>query len=73
MPGVTGPPRVIEAVKLDGAVCASPIVGPTVPHALDPATWQVPVAETSRFATPAVYGGLVLVPTLAGVTYVRAS
>jgi outer membrane protein assembly factor BamB len=46
-------------------------------HALDPATGQaleqVPASETSRFATPAVYRGLVLVPTLAGVTYVRAS
>jgi hypothetical protein len=48
-----------------------------VPHALDPATGQalgqVPVGETSRFATLAVYGGPVPVPTLAGVTYVRAS
>jgi hypothetical protein len=34
---------------------------------------QVPVGQTSRFATPAIYGNLVLVPTLAGVTYVQAS
>jgi outer membrane protein assembly factor BamB len=46
-------------------------------HALDPATGktlqQVPVGETSRFATPAIYRGLVLVPTLAGVVFVQAS
>jgi outer membrane protein assembly factor BamB len=70
-----------------GQIDGSPVVGGGrvwaldqvggVLHALDPATGQalrqVPVGETSRFATPAVYGGLVLVPTLAGVTYVRAS
>jgi outer membrane protein assembly factor BamB len=46
-------------------------------HALDPATGhtleQVSVGETSRFATPAIYGNLVLVPTLTGVAYVRGS
>jgi outer membrane protein assembly factor BamB len=46
-------------------------------HALDPATGQtlgqVEVGETSRFATPAIYGSLVIVPTLAGVTYVSTS
>jgi outer membrane protein assembly factor BamB len=45
-------------------------------YALDPATGrpreQVPVGGTSRFATPALYGDLVLVPTLSGVTIVRA-
>jgi sugar lactone lactonase YvrE len=70
-----------------GQIDGSPVVGGGrvwaldqiggVLHALDPATGQalgqVPVGETSCFATPAVYGGLVLVPTLAGVTYVRAS
>jgi streptogramin lyase len=69
-----------------GQIDGSPVVGGRVwalgqvggvLHALDPATGQalgqVPVGETSRFATPAVYGGLVLVPTLAGGTYVRAS
>jgi outer membrane protein assembly factor BamB len=44
-------------------------------HALDPATGksleQVSVGETSRFATPAIYGSLALVPTLAGVVFVR--
>lgn len=43
--------------------------------ALDPATGrsreQVGVGATSRFATPALYGRFVLVPTLAGVTIVR--
>ncbi|MGH3272079.1 MAG: PQQ-binding-like beta-propeller repeat protein [Trebonia sp.] len=46
-------------------------------HALDPATGQtlqqVSVGETSRFATPAIYGSLVLVPTLTGMAYVRTS
>jgi len=46
-------------------------------HALDPATGQtleqVSVGETSRFAAPAIYGNLVLVPTLAGVAYVQVS
>jgi hypothetical protein len=31
----------------------------------------VSVGETSRFATPAIYGSLVLVPTLTGVVYVQ--
>ena len=51
--------------------------GGGVLHALDPATGQtleqVPVGETSRFATPAIYGSLVLVPTLTGMAYVRTS
>jgi hypothetical protein len=46
-------------------------------HALDPATGhtleQVKVGETSRFATPAIDGSLVLVPTTAGVAYVSVS
>lgn len=46
-------------------------------HALSPATGktleQVRVGVTSRFATPAIYGSLVLVPTLAGVTFVQTS
>ena len=69
------------------AVAGSPVVGGGrvwaldqnggVLHALDPATGksleQVAVGQTSRFATPAIYGNLVLVPTLAGVAYVQAS
>jgi hypothetical protein len=46
-------------------------------HALDPETGQtmeqVSVGATSRFATPAICGNLVLVPTLTGVVFVRAS
>jgi outer membrane protein assembly factor BamB len=46
-------------------------------HALDPATGRtlghVSVGATSRFATPAIYGSLVLVPTLTGVVFVQAS
>jgi len=43
-------------------------------HALDPASGrsaaQIVVGETSRFATPALHGNHVLVPTLAGLTIV---
>jgi outer membrane protein assembly factor BamB len=46
-------------------------------HALDPATGQsqtqVAVGEANRFATPALYGADVIVPTLAGVVVARAS
>jgi len=46
-------------------------------HALDPATGrtreQVAVGATSRFATPAISGRDVLVPTLAGLAVVRNS
>jgi hypothetical protein len=46
-------------------------------HALDPATGhtleQVKVGETSRFATPAIDGSLVLVPATADAAYVSAS
>ncbi|MEP7019379.1 MAG: PQQ-binding-like beta-propeller repeat protein [Pseudonocardiales bacterium] len=46
-------------------------------HALDPRTGrslgQVRVGETSRFATPALYGNQVLVPTLAGLAVVTSS
>jgi sugar lactone lactonase YvrE len=45
-------------------------------HALDPATGksrgEVKVGETSRFATPALSGSTVIVPTLAGIAVVRA-
>jgi hypothetical protein len=33
----------------------------------------VRVGVTSRFATPAIYGNLMLVPTLTGVVFVRTS
>lgn len=68
-------------------VAGSPVIGggrvwaldqaAGVLHALDPATGrtleQVTVGATSRFATPAIYGSTVLVPTLTGVAYVRSS
>ena len=68
-----------------GQIAGSPVIGGGrvwaldqfggVLHALDPATGQtreqVSVGETSRFATPAIYGRLVLVPTLTGVTFVQ--
>jgi hypothetical protein len=45
-------------------------------HALDPATGksvgQVTVGETSRFATPALSGSNVIVPTLTGIVVFRA-
>ena len=70
-----------------GPVAGSPVIGggrvwaldqnAGVLHALDPATGktleQVSVGETSRFATPAIYRSLVLVPTLTGVVNVRTS
>jgi outer membrane protein assembly factor BamB len=69
------------------SIAGSPVVGggriwaldqaAGVLHALDPNTGktleQVSVGETSRFATPALYGRDVLVPTLAGLTVVRTS
>jgi outer membrane protein assembly factor BamB len=71
----------------DQALAGSPVVGGGrvwtldqsggVLHALDPATGrtreQVTVGATSRFATPAITGRDVLVPTLAGLAVVRTS
>ncbi len=71
----------------DGGIAGSPVVGggrlwaldqsAGVLHAIDPATgksvMQVRVGETSRFATPALSGTHVLVPTLAGLTIVAVS
>ena len=71
----------------DPALAGSPVVGGGrvwtldqsggVLHALDPATGrtreQVAVGATSRFATPAISGRDVLVPTLAGLAVVRTS
>jgi outer membrane protein assembly factor BamB len=46
-------------------------------HALDPSTGkslgQVDVGVANRFATPALYGADVIIPTLAGITVVRTS
>ena len=68
----------------DGAIAGSPVIGggriwsldqkAGVLHALDPGSGrsmeQVVVGETSRFATPALSGDRVLVPTLRGMTIV---
>lgn len=67
------------------AASGSPVVGggrvwtldqdAGVLYALDPKTGtaleQAKVGATSRFATPALYGRLVLVPTLTGLVFVR--
>jgi putative pyrroloquinoline-quinone binding quinoprotein len=51
--------------------------GAGVLHALSPSTGvstaQISVGTTSRFATPALYGRLILVPTLTGITVVIES
>jgi hypothetical protein len=50
--------------------------GAGILHALDPATGksmaEVRVGKTNRFATPALYGSDVIVPTLTGIAVVRA-
>jgi outer membrane protein assembly factor BamB len=72
--------------QASGSIAGSPVVGGGrvwaldssggVLYALNPVNGatleQVSVGATSRFATPAIYGSLVLVPTLAGVVFVRA-
>lgn len=69
------------------AIAGSPVVGggrvwalaqeDGVLHALDPRTGKtrerVDVGTTSRFATPAITGADVIVPTLSGITVVRTS
>jgi hypothetical protein len=69
------------------AIAGSPVVGggrvwalapqPGVLYALDPKTGKgtdrVDVGVTSRFATPAISGADILVPTLTGLTVVRTS
>jgi outer membrane protein assembly factor BamB len=51
--------------------------GGGVLHALDPSTGrsvgQADVGEANRFATPALYGRDVIVPTLTGIAVVRTS
>ena len=70
-----------------GAITGSPVIGggrvwaldtgAGVLHALDPATGtsvgQVDVGAANRFATPALYGADVIVPTLTGIAVVRTS
>jgi outer membrane protein assembly factor BamB len=69
------------------SVTGSPVIGggriwaldttAGVLHALDPATGkslgQVDVGVANRFATPALYGADVIVPTLTGIAVVRTS
>jgi outer membrane protein assembly factor BamB len=71
----------------DSAITGSPVVGggqvwsldpvAGVLHALDERTGaptaQVDVGETSRFATPALTGGSVVIPTLSGLTVVAGA
>jgi hypothetical protein len=73
--------------QANSAIVGSPVIGggrvwslePSngVLYALDPGTGRVrnsiSVGVTSRFATPAIYGKRVLVPTLSGVTVVSTS
>jgi outer membrane protein assembly factor BamB len=70
-----------------GSITGSPVIGggriwaldtnAGVLHALDPSTGkslsQVDVGVTNRFATPALYGADVIIPTLAGLAVVRTS
>jgi outer membrane protein assembly factor BamB len=70
----------------DRSVTASPVIGGGrvwsldsdggVLHALDPgtgrSTGEVRVGQTNRFATPALSGDTVIVPTLSGIAVVRA-
>ena len=70
-----------------GSITGSPVTGggriwaldtnAGVLHALDPSTGkslsQVDVGAANRFATPALYGADVIIPTLAGIAVVRTS
>jgi hypothetical protein len=70
-----------------GSITGSPVIGggrvwaldttAGVLHALDPSTGrslgQANVGVANRFATPALYGKDVIVPTLAGIAVVRTS
>jgi len=70
-----------------GSVTGSPVIGggriwaldttAGVLHALDPSTGkslgQIDVGVANRFATPALHGADVIVPTLAGIAVVRTS
>jgi outer membrane protein assembly factor BamB len=83
---VDGSGRIHVLWHADGAISGSPVVGGArvwaldpnggVLHALDPATGRsraaVRVGATSRFATPAISGSHLIVPTLTGITVVSA-
>ncbi|HJQ42727.1 MAG TPA: PQQ-binding-like beta-propeller repeat protein [Jatrophihabitantaceae bacterium] len=84
---IDGNGRIHELWQTGGNIAGSPVVGggrvwtletgSGVLHGLDPRTGRalgtVHVGETSRFATPALYGNLVLVPTLRGLVIVSTS
>jgi len=84
---ITGDGSIEVLWHADSAVTGSPVLGggrlwslqpdPGVLHALDPATGRTisrtSVGATSRFATPALSGRDVIVPTMAGITIVRTS
>jgi outer membrane protein assembly factor BamB len=81
---VDGSGRLHVLWHASASIAGSPVVGggrvwaldqdAGVLHALDPATGrslaQVDVGVTSRFATPAITGGNLLVPTMTGLTVV---
>ncbi|MCW2542178.1 MAG: hypothetical protein JWN95_3903 [Frankiales bacterium] len=81
---ITRDGKPVVAWHADGAIAGAPVVGGGrvyaldqdggVLHALDPGTGQtkeqVAVGVTSRFATPAITGSRVIVPTMAGITIV---
>jgi outer membrane protein assembly factor BamB len=82
---VDGAGTLHELWHADGSITASPVVGGGrvwsldsgggMLHALDPATGksvaQVTVGPTNRFATPALSGTTVIVPTLRGIAVIR--
>jgi hypothetical protein len=84
---IAGDGRVQRLWQTGGNIAGSPVVGggrvwtletgSGVLHGLDPKTGRpvisLDVGETSRFATPALYGPDVLVPTLSGLTIVATS
>jgi outer membrane protein assembly factor BamB len=79
--------RIEKLWQTGGNIAGSPVVGggrvwtleagSGVLHGLDPKTGRpvssLNVGETSRFATPALFGNLVLVPTLGGLVIVSTS
>lgn len=81
---IDGAGRLTVAWHADGAITGSPVLGggrlysvspeAGVLSALDPATGRVrervSVGATSRFATPAISGGRLYVPTLSGIAIV---
>ena len=82
---VDGSGRLHVLWHADSSITGSPVIGGGrvwsldtrgVLHALDPATGrsvgQVKVGQTSRFATPAVSGSTLIVPTMSGIAVVRA-